>query len=104
MYSNPRSVIVENAPNIFSRNKSVYLQLSQVHILRICGIFTFDFCLENLKLKIEISEIRLFLTLDFELSFFLHILSFKIKEEVLKKGFYTVLCPNVPRTSYIVSY
>ena len=30
MYSNPRAVIVENAPNIFSRNISVYSQLSQV--------------------------------------------------------------------------
>ena len=29
MYSNPQTVIVENAPNIFSRNISVYSQLSQ---------------------------------------------------------------------------
>ena len=33
MYSNPRTVIVENAPNIFNRNISVYSQLSQ-HILK----------------------------------------------------------------------
>ena len=31
MYSNPRTVIVEIAPNIFSRNISVYLELSHTH-------------------------------------------------------------------------
>ena len=35
MYSNPRTVIAENAPNIFRRNISVYPELSQYIISHI---------------------------------------------------------------------
>ena len=49
MYSNPQTVIVENAPNIFGRNISVYPEFSQYYYLIIYYIIIIILIFHNKK-------------------------------------------------------